>query len=265
LKLRARRRGMTLAAADAVRQGERTMTGWARPRRRDAVELLDSASLDARALAGNLRDLRRANRWLGGLAVVRRHLWRAIATCPLDEPGRVLDVGTGAADLPLALATWARRQGRPIRVVGLDHHAQVIAYAARQTRAHPAIRLVRADACALPFPGGAFDYAVCALTLHHLPPHDAVALLAALARVARRGVVVSDLERSWPAYAATWLWSRVCTANPLTRHDGPLSVLRAYSPAELRALAAAAGLPAARVYREPFFRLALVVWRGAQQ
>ena len=71
-------------------------------------------------------------------------------------------------------------------------------------------------------------------------------------------VLVADLERSRLGYAGTWLWSRACTTNPLTRHDGPLSILRAYTAAELRALAAAAGLPHARVYREPFFRLALV-------
>jgi SAM-dependent methyltransferase len=239
------------------------MTGWPRPPRRNAVELLDGAHLDERALVGNLRDLRRANRYFGGLAVLRRHLWTAIAALPADAPVRVLDVGTGAADVPLALAVWGRRQGRQVRVVGLDHHAQVIAYAAQQTRGHAAIRLVRGDGRALPFADGAFDYAICALTLHHLAPPDAVTALAALARVARRGMVVVDLERGWPGYAATWLWSHACTTNPLTGHDGPLSVLRAYTATELRGLAAAAGLPTTRVYRESFFRLALVAWHGA--
>jgi SAM-dependent methyltransferase len=256
---------MRLAVAAANGYGEHMTTSGPRPRHRDAVELLDGARLDGRALAGNLRDLRRANRCLGGLAVLRRHLWRAIAALPAEAPVRVLDVGTGAADVPLALAAWARRQGRQARVVGLDHHTQVVEYAAQQARGESAVRLVRGDARALPFPDAAFDYAVCALTLHHLAPDDAVTALAALARVARRGIVVTDLERGWPAYAATWLWSHACTANPLTRHDGPLSVLRAYTAAELRALAAAAGLPAARVCREPFFRLALVAWHEAER
>jgi SAM-dependent methyltransferase len=238
------------------------MTGWLRPRRREGVELLDSESIDPGALAGNLRDLRRANRYLGGLAIVRRYLWRALAALPVEEPVRVLDVGTGAADVPLALAAWARRAGRRVQIVGLDQQPQVVAYAAEQTRGQPALRLVRGDARALPFPDAAFDFAVCALTLHHLPPPEAVATLAALARVARRGIVVVDLERSWPGYAATWLWSHTCTTNALTRHDAALSVLRAYTAPELRALGAAAGLSAARVHREAGCRLALVAWRG---
>src|SRR4051794_25846355 len=237
------------------------MPGWPRPRRRDAVELLDSATVEARALAGNLRDLRRANQYLAGLAIIRRHLWQAITALPAEQPVRVLDLGTGAADVPLALAAWARRDGRKVQIVGLDHQAQVVAYAAEQTRGESAVRLVHAEADALPFHDAAFDFAVCALTLHHLSPPEAVATLAALARVARRGVLVVDLERSWPGYVATWLWSHTCTTNPLTRHDGPLSVLRTYTAPELRALAAAAGLRAARIYQEPFFRLALVAWR----
>ena len=108
------------------------------------------------------------------------------------------------------------------------------------------------------------NFAVCALTLHHLPPADAAAALAELGRVARHGVLVVDLERSWPAYVGTWLWSRTCTANPLTRHDGPLSVLRAFTPDELRDLATEAGLCAARVGRAPLFRLALVA-RGTSR
>jgi ubiquinone/menaquinone biosynthesis C-methylase UbiE len=236
------------------------MGGRLTPPRTVAAELLDAPSVPRRALAGNLRDLRRANAYLGGLAVVRRHLLPAIAALPADTPVRVLDVGTGAADVPLALVRWAARQGRRLSVVGVDHGRQVLAEAAAAVDGCGTVRLVRADARALPCAPASFDYALCSLTLHHLPPQDIVTVLAALARAARRGVVISDLERSWPGYLGTWLWSRACTTNTLTRHDGPLSVLRACTAAELRALADAAGLPHPRVYRHPFFRLALVAW-----
>jgi hypothetical protein len=54
--------------------------------------------------------------------------------------------------------------------------------------------------------------------------------------------------------AATW-WRR----NRLTRHDGPLSVLRAFTPAELRAAAEAAGLETLELRRAFFYRLTLVL------
>ena len=67
-------------------------------------------------------------------------------------------------------------------------------------------------------------------------------MLGEMRRVARRGVVVNDLVRGWLGYAGAWLLSRAVTRNPLTRHDAPLSARRAYTRAEMVALAARAGL-----------------------
>ena len=61
-------------------------------------------------------------------------------------------------------------------------------------------------------------------------------------RVARRGVIVNDLVRGWFGYLGAWLLTRVLSDNPLTRHDGPLSVRRAYTPVEMARLAERAGL-----------------------
>jgi hypothetical protein len=47
------------------------------------------------------------------------------------------------------------------------------------------------------------------------------------------------------------------TTNRLTRHDGPASVNRAFTPSELRRMARRAGL-CVRVYRHPFWRVAVV-------
>jgi hypothetical protein len=60
--------------------------------------------------------------------------------------------------------------------------------------------------------------------------------------VARQGLVVNDLLRSRLTLALVWAVTRVFTRHPFARDDGPLSVRRAYSPGELRRLAAAAGV-----------------------
>jgi hypothetical protein len=51
--------------------------------------------------------------------------------------------------------------------------------------------------------------------------------------------------------ALVWLATRVFTRHRFARHDGPLSVRRAYSPGELRSLAAAAGLAPPVIRRHP--------------
>lgn len=72
------------------------------------------------------------------------------------------------------------------------------------------------------------------------------------------GVVINDLLRSWFNLAGCRFLSRFRFAgNPLLLHDAPLSVRRAYTPRELNALAARAGMVPARPYRLPLHRRAL--------
>jgi hypothetical protein len=59
--------------------------------------------------------------------------------------------------------------------------------------------------------------------------------------VARFGVVVNDLLRRRLSLGLVWLATRLFRCHPISRHDGPLSVRRAYSRDELRALAEKAG------------------------
>ncbi len=210
---------------------------------------MDEPVADADELEANLRDIAFANARLGGTAPVVRALRRLNAR-------RVLDVGCGAGDVPLALVHDGAERGVQVQVTCLDHSEQMLAIARRATREDPALSFVRADGGALPFPDRAFDVVTCTLALHHFDPDGARALLRELRRVARLSPVVCDLRRSPVAFAATWLWSRT-SRNRLTRHDAPLSVRRAYTPDEALALARDAGWRAPRVRREPFFRMTL--------
>jgi SAM-dependent methyltransferase len=151
-----------------------------------------------------------------------------------------------------------------VHVVGCDLHAQTVAFAREWSRGFPEIRVVRADALALPFADGAFDVALLSLTLHHFDDAAQNVALRELARVARRGIVVNELERSWPNYlGARALAATLWRANHLTRHDGPLSVLRGFTADELHARARSAGLASARVDRRFFYRLVLSARAGS--
>lgn len=212
----------------------------------NAAELLDGPLDDGPALAGNLRDLRRVNALLGGVRLSRD----AIDALAGPDFGRragieLLDVGTGGADIPVALLAHWRRKGRRLGVTAVDDRAEVLA-AARVAR--PALdrveglRLEVADGRALPYGDRAFDVAHASLVLHHLEPGDAVRLLTEMARVSRRGVVVNDLTRGRFRWLVAWLLGRLATRNRYSRHDGPLSVRRAYTAVEMHALLAVAGL-----------------------
>jgi SAM-dependent methyltransferase len=164
----------------------------------------------------------------------------------------VLDVATGGADLPIALHDWSVQHDRPLQLLASDLNPQVLAVTQREVGARP-IALLRHDALRLPFADGAVDIVTCTQALHHFSRDAAAALLRELARVARLGVIINDLRRSYLAY-----WgARLLAYGPVSalgRHDGPLSVLRAYTPLELSELVQRTTLPA-QVRRTPGFRV----------
>jgi hypothetical protein len=95
------------------------------------------------------------------------------------------------------------------------------------------------------------DVAVMSLTLHHLTPDAAVSALRGMRDTARLGVIVNDLIRSRVGFALCWLATQLVARHPFARHDGPLSVRRAYTAAELQELARCAGFRSLRIRRYP--------------
>jgi len=211
--------------------------------RATALELMDDVSITDRRLETALDELRLVSRWLGGASV---SLGAFETVLPPHTPARVLDVGTGGADFPADLVRWAERHQRDVQVEGLDFNPVTLALADAHldrvlTPAQRArITLTPGDALALPYPDDTFDVAHAALFLHHFAGESAVQVLAEMGRVARV-VIVNDLHRHALAYTGIRTLA-LMSQSAMFRHDGPLSVLRAFRRDELTALAKAAGL-----------------------
>jgi SAM-dependent methyltransferase len=214
-----------------------------------AREILDGP-VPLADLRETLAVIARLNAVFGGRRLTPIHVRALLGGVPAGRRVTVLDVGSGGGDIPRALVRWARRVRRPIRVLALDRDPAALALARDASAGYPEIAFLAGDALALPVGAAAVDVVISALTVHHLEPGPAVRALAEMGRAARRGVVVNDLERSRRGWALVWLATRVLARNRASRHDGPLSVLRAYTAAELGALCRQAGLEA-RVVRYP--------------
>lgn len=227
-----------------------------RARAEHAPELLDAPLHDRAELEQSLDQVAEVNRFLGG----RRAIIRALESLgPAPPAWHILDVGTGSADIPIAIADWARRRGLAVRITATDTHAQMREIASARTRGRVAIAIEAANALDLQYDDASCDVVLLSLTLHHFERDDQIRALREAARVARRAVIVNELERC----RANYLGARLLAAtrwrrNRLTRHDGPLSVLRAFTPAELSELARAAGLRVISLRRRYFFRIVMV-------
>jgi SAM-dependent methyltransferase len=220
------------------------------------TELLDDPGADPAAVALSLGNVARANRWFGGAAAVRYGLAQVLRDAAADRPLTLLDLGTGAGDLPRRAVGWARRRGRVLRPLGLE-------------LSRPAALLARgagvpcAVACAgePPLREKSVDLVLVSQLAHHFSRDSAVRLFRTCDALARVGVVVADLRRGRLAPLAFRLGAGALGFDPVTIADGVTSIRRGFTPAELRALLAAAGVDA-RVSRRPGWRL-VATWRTA--
>jgi len=195
-------------------------------------------------------------RWFGGARVILRRFDEWQTRWPANTLIRVLDVGTGGAELPIEMVRWARRRGRRIAVTALELVPDIAAVARDNAGAYSEITVRVADVAALERGGEQFDYVVASLLFHHIPPERSADTLRLFDRLSARGMIVSDLERSPAGLVAVSLLSHLI-GNAVVRHDGPLSVRRAFRVEELTALAVETGLNYLTARSEPFFRVSL--------
>ena len=165
----------------------------------------------------------------------------------------VLDVGAGEGSLGRSLTTWAGEKGWDWSFTDLDSSETVRAL-------NPSRRAVRGSATALPFEDGRFDVVIANTMTHHLDSEEAVvAHFQEAARVARRLVLICDMQRRLPFFLllGTTLW--LVRAPREFRRDGLLSVRRGWRAGEWCRLAEAAGLSQARVWEEHGSRVLLAL------
>src|SRR5574341_1760268 len=240
----------------SLRPLEAQHTSWLTLNRVDQPELLDLGFGSHDEVAQNLAEMWRINRFLGGFHALSTHLLPQLAAH--SEPLTLLDLGTGSADIPIALAGWARKRGVKMHILAMDWAYRNLAIGRPQLRELPEIHMLCANAEQLPLRRGSVDYVISSLFLHHFKPHQAVEILRTAYGWARCGIIMSDLVRGWLPLAGFKLIQPIFARNLLTRHDGALAIQRAYTPHELRELAAAAGLPHAQVTTHWPWRMTLV-------
>jgi hypothetical protein len=220
------------------------------------TELLDDPAADPATVERSLGNIARANWWFGGRAAALWGIDRLLRGVPAGRPVTLLDIGTGAGDLPAAAVGRAQRAGRPLTAIGLERSPVAAALAAAQK-----LPVVLGCAGSLPVRPRGVDIVLISQVAHHLAPGAAVELFRNASAIARVGVVVADLRRSELAVGAFRVGSALLGFDPVTRADGITSVRRGYLADELRALVRRAGYEA-RVVRRPGFRL-VATWSTA--
>ena len=219
------------------------------------TELLDDPAADPVAVRRSLTNIARANRLFGGTAAVLWGLGQVLEgpksevrsargaegtdLGPRTSHFVLLDIGTGAGDIPAAARRWGTARGLSLGTVGLERLRP-----AAQLARSPTLPVTLGCLTALPLRDRSVDLVVVSQVLHHLSAETAIQLLQDAGRLARRGVVIADLLRSRTAATLFGVAARALGFDRHTRVDGMTSVARGYRVDELAALCAAAGVPA---------------------
>jgi ubiquinone/menaquinone biosynthesis C-methylase UbiE len=209
------------------------------PPRRPQQEMLDRGDLPPSEVEDSLADIRWVNLRLGG--------YRAAARCILplllaekERSFRLLDLGSGSADVPAHLGRQAGREGVTLKTVAVDLRILHLATARRTNGSGP--RLVTADVFSLPFPDSSFDWVLSTLFFHHFSPDQNVRILREMARLGRRGLFVVDLERHRIPLGVVKLMASVFFRSRTSMRDGITSLAQAYTRSEMEAIARRSGL-----------------------
>ncbi|MDQ3220588.1 MAG: methyltransferase domain-containing protein [Acidobacteriota bacterium] len=220
------------------------------------LERIDTGDYTPDEYARFLHEIAFINRYLGDRRALRKTLLREIKTKNIREFS-VLDVGCGSGELLRYVAEFARGSGRTARLTGIDLNEISASITSSVSHNFPEISSVRGDAFKLPFADGEFDYALSSLFFHHLADDQIPLVLNEMSRVASRGIFVIDLHRHPMAYVLYKLFCVVFRISPLVRHDGSLSILRGFSPAELDDLLKASKLRLKKIERTAPYRIVI--------
>ncbi len=219
-------------------------------RRRLVGELMDDPGVPREQLDSALHYIRKINAKMGGVEALLGHLRAWSARWDRTVPVTILDVGTGSADLPLAVYRWANEAGFLVQITGVDIHETTLDLAREQVGkvagAAGAITLLREDALKLEerFAARSFEYVHAGLFLHHLTDEQVLEVLRSMDRLAWRGMVWNDLVRSRVGHAVITLMT---LGKPrIIAHDARASVAAGFTREEVEGFARRAGIGYAR-------------------
>jgi hypothetical protein len=226
--------------------------------RATATEFLDRPDCDPALAAASYRFMETVNCRFGGIRIVRRFLAAETAGRHAEAPLRILDIGSGCCDIPLAVSRWARAYDIPLHFTCLEiaGHAVDIARGQLARAGNPDVHLLQEDAFTHQ-PAEPYDCAVASMCFHHFSNAQIVTLLQRLRGFVLNSVLINDLRRSRLASLAARLLLVGVAAG--VRHDALLSIRRGFKIGELSALLRQLDNVTVSVESARWFRIAAII------
>ncbi|UBZ10826.1 methyltransferase domain-containing protein [Leeuwenhoekiella palythoae] len=195
-------------------------------------ELMDDPNVDEATLKAALAEVTRVNKYLGGQQVTLEGL-RYFFDRFSQKSYTILDVGCGDGAMLRSIANFARKRSIAVKLIGIDINPKSIALAQKRSQDFPELSFQVQDVFKLNETHLEIDIITSTLTMHHFNDAEILKFLAQFLKLANLGVVINDLQRSTIAYRLFQAYSRVFMKSAMARHDGLISIERAFTKNEL--------------------------------
>lgn len=149
-----------------------------------------------------------------------------------NTPKKLLDIGFGGGDIPIALARWASNEKYDLQITAIDPDPRAIDFV--QGLEHPEnIEFLQCQASDLDPSKEQFDFVISNHLLHHLSHQQLFDVLSQARELSSEAVIFNDIHRSDWAYLLFNLFSRPVFRSSFITADGLTSIKRSYTKKEL--------------------------------
>ncbi len=222
-------------------------------------EILDDFELQGNDLTQNLRELQWVNSNLGGYSVVKEGVEQIVISRKYIGPVKITDVGCGGGDTLRELAKWSVSKPFNLELTGVDANVNAIDFAKERSKDFPEIQYKQLNIFSNEFKAMGADIVMFNLFVHHFEEDQIVEFLSAC-REKKSVVLINDLQRSAAAYLLFRLTSKLINFSKISRHDGLLSIRKAFTRKELRSLLTDAGFTKFSIKWKWAFRYQVIAW-----
>lgn len=202
---------------------------------------MDGNDVSQAEFSACLEDLARVNTWTFARRPTLDFISKCMGQVRAGETLTIVDVGFGAGDMLIAIRDLMQKRGRSARLIGYDINPRSEHVA--RSRAGPERNIEFRTGDAFEWPDGEpLDIVISSLVTHHMGDAEILRFLSWMEAKSRLGWLINDLHRHRFPYCGFGLLAAAMRWHPFVRHDGPLSIARAFHRDEWVAFLEAADL-----------------------
>jgi SAM-dependent methyltransferase len=224
------------------------------------TEIMDDLEYSGEMMDRTLYELEVINKWLGGNGVTLGGLKQLLSN---QDPGKeicIADLGCGRGDMLRLIDSWAQKENRLVRLIGIDANPYIIEAARTNLRDYPKIELVVMNIFSPEFQALKFDIVLGTLFYHHFSNEQLLSFFLQLKDQVRIGHMINDIHRHTLAFHSIKFLTTLFSRSSMVKFDAPLSVLRAFKKKELVEILQNAGLKSFTIRWKWAFRWQVLVY-----